>query len=348
MRQAYLSFSFLDEQKAKQIAEILQADGAISCRSILWEPPISGMIQERIAELIAECEVFVFLVSENSSHSCYVEFGLAEAARKVMMIIALDDVAPRCDIALQPHIRLDSQESCDEIKRMLQRILDDLEEAEKEIPKVFLSHDSDDFQKVDKYRELLENKGVPCWIAPRDIPPGSNYAREIPDAIEKCGTMLVFVTEESQRSENVEKEIEIAVDCRKRIIPVFLEDCELKGAFKYHLKNKQWFHAYKVTDQDVNKLICILKDEPVEKSCDCCDDTPQKTTPDSTKKSLSGTFHIADTFRIGKILSGSCSMRIVLYLATIAIVYFIGVKYTDLLTDTLMQYVQQLIQQFIG
>lgn len=127
----------------------------------------------------------------------------------------------------------------------------DLEAGEK----VFLSYESHDVNQVEKHRKYLENNGIPCWIAPRDIPYGSNYAREIPKAIANCKCVLVFVSKQSQNSEHIEKEIEIAVEYSKPIIPVRLQDCEFEGPYIYHLKNKQWFNAYKASEEDKQKLI---------------------------------------------------------------------------------------------
>ena len=49
---------------------------------------------------------------------------------------------------------------------------------------VFISHSSKDQECAKKVSEFMEASGVPCWIAPRDVTPGSNYGAAIVEAIE--------------------------------------------------------------------------------------------------------------------------------------------------------------------
>lgn len=51
---------------------------------------------------------------------------------------------------------------------------------------IFISYSSRDYNTAETIRKVLENNGIECWMAPESIPMGSDYAREIPDAIEKC------------------------------------------------------------------------------------------------------------------------------------------------------------------
>jgi len=44
---------------------------------------------------------------------------------------------------------------------------------------VFISHSSVDKNAADAICHALEQSGVKCWIAPRDIQPGANYGGEI-------------------------------------------------------------------------------------------------------------------------------------------------------------------------
>ena len=58
---------------------------------------------------------------------------------------------------------------------------------------VFISYGSKDAGVVDAVCRVLETNGIKCWIAPRDIPTGSNYAREIPAAIRGCTVFLLMM-----------------------------------------------------------------------------------------------------------------------------------------------------------
>ena len=58
---------------------------------------------------------------------------------------------------------------------------------------VFISYKSEDYQQADWLRSVLEQNGISCWMAPASIPGGSNYAKEIPRAIENCRVFVLVL-----------------------------------------------------------------------------------------------------------------------------------------------------------
>lgn len=76
---------------------------------------------------------------------------------------------------------------------------------------VFISYSSKNQQMADSVRLLLKENNIACWIAPYDIPAGSRYAYVINDALEKCSCLLLLLTNASQMSQFVEREIERAI-----------------------------------------------------------------------------------------------------------------------------------------
>ncbi|MBR6022870.1 MAG: toll/interleukin-1 receptor domain-containing protein [Kiritimatiellae bacterium] len=72
---------------------------------------------------------------------------------------------------------------------------------------VFVSYSTRDRERALTIRKHLESEGMPCWMAPRDIPAGSNYAYVIERAISGCGIFLVLVSPESVKSVWVNKEV---------------------------------------------------------------------------------------------------------------------------------------------
>ena len=65
---------------------------------------------------------------------------------------------------------------------------------------VFISHSSKDKVIADKMCEALEEKGLKCWIAPRDITPGTEWAVAISDAIATIKVMVVIYSAMCQRN----------------------------------------------------------------------------------------------------------------------------------------------------
>ena len=72
---------------------------------------------------------------------------------------------------------------------------------------VFISYSTKDRDRAFDVRNYLESVGVRCWMAPRDIPSGSNYAYIIERAISNCAIFLLLVSRDSVQSVWVNKEV---------------------------------------------------------------------------------------------------------------------------------------------
>lgn len=105
--------------------------------------------------------------------------------------------------------------------------------------KVFISYSSKDARIVNKIIQRLTDEGISYWKAPEMIPAGSNYAREIPRAIETCKVFVLMISESSQESIWVEKEIDCAINARKTIVPLNLTGAPLCEMFRFYLNNVQ-------------------------------------------------------------------------------------------------------------
>ena len=95
---------------------------------------------------------------------------------------------------------------------------------------VFLSYSTADRPLAEDLSRRLESKGVPVWIAPRDIPPGSDYSEAIEDALETSSAVVALVSAGANASRHVKAEIEIAFSRGKPLFPVrFLDIQPAKG-----------------------------------------------------------------------------------------------------------------------
>ncbi len=117
---------------------------------------------------------------------------------------------------------------------------------ENELPKdVFISYTTrGDADYAQRLCDILEAAGVGCWIAPRDIEQGKDWADIIPNAISQSKLMALLVSDASMGSEEIKKEINLANSRKKTILPIRLEKVGLRDAFEYHLGPKQWVDAY--------------------------------------------------------------------------------------------------------
>ena len=109
---------------------------------------------------------------------------------------------------------------------------------------VFISYKSEEYEIAGQIRALLEQHHYPCWMAPESIPAGSNYMLEIPKAIRTCDLFILIISEASQKSQWVQKEIDRAVKFNKYILPFHVDDSELSDAIDFVLSNNQRIVAY--------------------------------------------------------------------------------------------------------
>lgn len=89
----------------------------------------------------------------------------------------------------------------------------------------------------------LEQQGINCWIAPRNITPGQNFSAAIIDAINQTELLLVIFSSRLDQSNHAVREIERAVSKGLNILPVLIEDVSPTGSYEYLLCNLHWLNA---------------------------------------------------------------------------------------------------------
>ena len=108
---------------------------------------------------------------------------------------------------------------------------------------VFISHSSKDKVMADAICAGLEARGIRCWIAPRDINSGQNYAGQICDAIESSKVFILVLSDNANLSTHILKEVELAVQSGNAILPFRIQDVHLSKDLKYYLSNVHWLDA---------------------------------------------------------------------------------------------------------
>lgn len=85
---------------------------------------------------------------------------------------------------------------------------------------VFISHASEDEVTAEDLAAEFKSQGVSSWLAKRDVEVGSNYAAQIHDAIVGCSHIVVVLSPAAIRSVHVQREMNIALDQEKAILPI--------------------------------------------------------------------------------------------------------------------------------
>lgn len=125
---------------------------------------------------------------------------------------------------------------------------------------VFISYAQADRATADMICRAVESSGIPCWIAPRDIRPGSQYSEGIIDGINQCEAMVLVLSSASNDSKHVVREVDRAVDKNLSIIPFKIENLRLSKALEYYLNVAQWLNAYQPpAEPHIQELVTILR-----------------------------------------------------------------------------------------
>ena len=125
---------------------------------------------------------------------------------------------------------------------------------------VFLSYKSEEEEYARKVRKVLEDNGISCWMAPDSIPVGSNYMKQIPQAIDNCKVMIVLISEKSQKSTWVKNEFSQAITKNKLIIPYLIQDCQLEDEFAFSMSTMQQVYAWKNEEDALNRIVKDIRE----------------------------------------------------------------------------------------
>ena len=115
---------------------------------------------------------------------------------------------------------------------------------------VFISHSSVDSKLAYAMCIYLEQKGIRCWIAPRDIPGGVKYGKSIIMGVKTCKIMVVLFNNNANDSEGVETEVERAFHYKLTIIPFKLDETIPSDSLEFSFGSFQWLDATKGNPED--------------------------------------------------------------------------------------------------
>lgn len=107
----------------------------------------------------------------------------------------------------------------------------------------FISYSKDDKETVDAICQALEDNGLRCWYAPRDIPLGADWDASLVEALSASRVMILVWTTHSDQSKQVKREVALALDeIGVTVIPYRTEAID-PSRLRYYLSGIQWFDA---------------------------------------------------------------------------------------------------------
>ena len=120
--------------------------------------------------------------------------------------------------------------------------------------RIFLSYSRKDADKVNIVCRLLNEMNIPYWIDRKGVFSGSNFKELIVKAISTTDIVLFFSSENSNKSLNVAKEISIADQFGKTIIPLRLDDSPMHPKISYDLAGIDFLDLFTFDEKNLQKL----------------------------------------------------------------------------------------------
>ena len=125
---------------------------------------------------------------------------------------------------------------------------------------VFISYPSQDKVSADGVCHGLEARGIRCWMAPRDVIPGSDWQTSLLDAISDARVVVLLFTSNTNGSDHIKREITAAFEGGSVVIPFRLENVSPQGALRYHLTGVHWLDAFAgAMEPHVEQLATTIK-----------------------------------------------------------------------------------------
>jgi TolB-like protein/Tfp pilus assembly protein PilF len=104
---------------------------------------------------------------------------------------------------------------------------------------VFISYGSADRERIQDLVSRLRHAGVTVWIDEAGIEGAAMWSEEIVGAINHCKVLILAISSNSTKSKNVVRELALASEEEKTILPVFLEPTDIPESMKYQLAGIQ-------------------------------------------------------------------------------------------------------------
>jgi hypothetical protein len=106
--------------------------------------------------------------------------------------------------------------------------------------------------------DKLEDRSVSCWIAPRDVQPGNPFDEEIADAIDNCLAVLLVFSDRCNQSSYIRREVTVAGEAHKKIIPFRIEDSMPKGGLRLRLSDLHYIDAFNNFNVAIDQLARLI------------------------------------------------------------------------------------------
>lgn len=144
---------------------------------------------------------------------------------------------------------------------------------------LFVSHVAENRNAAMEIVGELERRGTRCWIAPRDVRPGEAFDNEIADAIEASRAMLLIFSDLCNDSEYIRREVTVAGESHKTVIPFRIEDVQPRRGLRVRLSDLHWIDGFTSRERAIDEVIKKFVPSTNEPVAPPLNDGGQQNTP---------------------------------------------------------------------
>ena len=140
---------------------------------------------------------------------------------------------------------------------------------------VFISYSSQDRDRIIPVVQYLRNSGISVWVDEGNIHAADLWSEQIVQAIADCRVMVVMLSVNSTDSHNVVKEVMLASEQKKPLLPVYLEPAEIPAKLQYQMAGIQHLELY---GQDEKQVLADLAAGLIKRGISGNSDSVTKTS----------------------------------------------------------------------
>lgn len=130
---------------------------------------------------------------------------------------------------------------------------------------IFLSYSRGDVHQADEWVGNLERFGYRVWIDRAGIRGGQQWNETIVRSIREAQAFLLLLSPNSARSDNVRREIDLATEARKRIIPIEIQATTIPDNLQYQLAGIQLIQTWRTSRGGLPLVLAALKQAGIER-----------------------------------------------------------------------------------
>jgi len=108
---------------------------------------------------------------------------------------------------------------------------------------IFLSYSRSNQVVADAFFQAAEKIGLSVWYD-QLIPSGNDWREAIVDALNQCKALVILFSEASNSSLQLIKELAVADNFGKLVIPILIEHTQPRGAYLYEMAARSWISLY--------------------------------------------------------------------------------------------------------